>query len=296
MQHEWQTVPARTALRIAVSIVRQSVPHLRRAVVPYDGGRSRIIADLGTNLGLTLYRYGFRDPYIDLVRQLLSPGDIFVDAGANVGLFSLAAAERVGPTGKVIAIEPAPSTYSKLIENVKLNGFTWVETHADALAEKAGTKELIVFADDLAGFNSFAPAILACGRTATVRTVTLDGLLAERDLDRLRLVKLDIEGAEYLALQGAPRVLSEARPDFVVEIVPDHLERQGASAPMLVGTFRAHGYEFFQAGWDAKGHLTLTPEDRPGAQSDNPNLFATTDVTRAVRSGASLIGKSKSEG
>ena len=81
----WRTHPLRTGWRVAASLVRRRVPWLRRVVVPYDTGRSSIEADLGTALGLLLYRYGYADPDVDLLRALLTPGDVFVDGGAALG-------------------------------------------------------------------------------------------------------------------------------------------------------------------------------------------------------------------
>ena len=91
--------------------MRRRLPGLARVAVPYDSGRSRIIADLRTALGLGLYRYGgVTAPELALLRDRLGPGDTFVDGGANVGLFTLVAAARVGPAGRVISFEPAEHT------------------------------------------------------------------------------------------------------------------------------------------------------------------------------------------
>src|SRR5437667_5171160 len=93
--------------RITVSVVRQRFVALRTPVVRYEQGACEIVADLATAVGLGLYRYGYFDPDIEIVKRLLRPGDTFVAGGGeNVGLFALAAASRVGPGGCVIAFEP----------------------------------------------------------------------------------------------------------------------------------------------------------------------------------------------
>ncbi len=154
----WRRRPARTALRVATSLIRRSIPGLRGPAVKYDEGRSRIVADLSTPLGLELYRYGERvDPDLDLLRCLLRPGDVCVDGGANVGLFTLVAAAKVGPTGKVVAFEPAPKTHVALRANVELNGFSWVERREEALDDCAGERDLISFEAAVSGLSSFRP-------------------------------------------------------------------------------------------------------------------------------------------
>ena len=130
----WRAKPLRTGLRVASSLVRKRFPPLRLARVPYDGGRTSVYADLGTPMGLMLYRYGNRDIDIELAKLLLSPGDVFVDGGANVGLFTLAAAAKVGATGKVIAIEPAREVRLQLTRNVALNRLLQVQNVPFALA------------------------------------------------------------------------------------------------------------------------------------------------------------------
>src|SRR5215471_19195745 len=130
----WRSAPLRTGLRIAKSLVRRTVPALSTTTVPYDARQSRIFADLRTPLGLGLYRYGHRDADINIVARLLEPGDVFVDGGAHVGLFTLVAARRVGPGGRVIAFEPSPANRQRLLDNVALNGFTQVDVRPEALA------------------------------------------------------------------------------------------------------------------------------------------------------------------
>src|SRR6185312_84581 len=112
-----------------------------------------IYADLHTPLGLGLYRYGYRDPDLDLVAKLLRPGDVFVDGGANVGLFTLVAANRVGAAGKVIAFEPGRAVRMSLLANVVLNGLAQVEVVPFALAAELGEARFRVFEAAGAGLN-----------------------------------------------------------------------------------------------------------------------------------------------
>ena len=169
----------------------------------------RIRADLDSALGLSLFRYGLSEPTAAAIRANLKPGDTFIDGGANIGLMTLVGARAVGPTGQVLAVEPNDSLVRLLADNLDLNHVTWVQVIATALAEDDRETVLHVFDGDAAGSSSLSR--LEGSVAQAVRTTTLDGLV-----DRADLVKLDLEGAEVRALNGATRLLCEIRPKFIV--------------------------------------------------------------------------------
>jgi hypothetical protein len=150
------TSPAAGVARMLAAEARQLHPRTRTAVVSLDGGAS-VAVDLHTPHGRRLFAYGFCEPAARAMRALLRPGDVMIDAGANIGLFTVLAAARVGPHGRVIACEPSPATMELLRDNVLRNGFDWVDLREVALAEQPGRLELQVF-EAGSGFSSFAPA------------------------------------------------------------------------------------------------------------------------------------------
>jgi FkbM family methyltransferase len=261
--------------------VRRRLPSLRETIVPYDGGRSRIIADLGTALGLGLYRYGHHDPEVALVGQYLRPGEVFVDGGANVGLYTLVAAAWVGPTGTVIALEPASWARRCLERNVALNGFHWVKVQPVALADAPGKLELVSFQGDGAGLSSFQPPFLAGGTVEQVQAARLDDVLPADMVSRVALVKLDLEGAEYRALQGATTLLHGPRPDFFVEVDPGNLGRQGASAGQVLTLFRECGYRCFFIAAESPDTALVEIAVAEMTSRPTPNLFFTPEPGRA---------------
>jgi FkbM family methyltransferase len=277
--------PLRTSARVAKSLLRRRVERLRRVVVPYDDGRARMAVSLDTALGLTLYRYGLRDPDIEGVRRLLSSGDLFVDGGANVGLYSLVAASRVGPSGNVIAFEPARGTRQALHENVSLSDFHNVEIRSAALADRAGTLSLTVFEGDAAALTSFSPGKQEGGHTEQVPVVTLDDALVG---SKPRVIKLDLEGAEHAALVGAKRILSEREATFLIEVEADHLARQGASVAMVTDLLAANHYELFIAGWRRDGELAVARGFAPGTRV-SPNVVAVPGVSVFERAGIPVV-------
>jgi FkbM family methyltransferase len=196
--------------------------------------------DLRTPHGRRLFAYGFCEPAASVLRALVKPGDVVIDGGANIGLFTVMAAAGVGPRGHVIACEPAPTTMALLRANVERNAFDWVELRELALADAPGRLHMQVFTPG-SGFSSFAPADAITGTQVEVEVATLDNVVGDA-LERLTLVKLDVEGAELRALRGASQVLDRARPDFIVELEPDHLERQGGSVVEVEELFDQAGY------------------------------------------------------
>jgi FkbM family methyltransferase len=233
------TSPAVGAPRVLAASLRGLHSRGRNAVISLEGG-PLLGVDLATPHGRRFFGYGFCDPAARIMLSLLKPGDVVIDGGANIGLFTVLAAGGVGSQGRVIACEPSPTTMALLRANVERNDFNWVELREVALADAPGRLSMHVF-DPGSGFSSFAPADAGGAREVEVEVTTLDELAGEM-LDRLALVKLDVEGAELRALRGAARIFERARPDFIVELEPEHLERQGSSIAEVQDLFEDAGY------------------------------------------------------
>jgi len=228
------------APRVLVAALRQFSRRGRNAVVRTVQGVV-VRVDLRTAHGRQLFAYGFCEPAAEAMLSLLNPGDVVIDGGANIGLFTTVAAARVGSGGRVVACEPSPTTMELLRENVGLNGFGWVELKEVALAAEPGRLRLQVFSPG-SGFSSFAPESTESAREVEVAVTTLDDL-AGQHLARTTLVKLDVEGSELLALRGASQLIERARPDFILELEPEHLERQGSSIAEIQELFDTAGYD-----------------------------------------------------
>lgn len=237
--HRCGTSPAIGAARVLAATLRQLRRDASDAVVSLDGGAT-VLADLDTALGRRIFAFGFCEPAACAMRSLLSPGDLVIDGGANIGLFTVLAAASVGPQGRVVACEPAPATMRLLRANVERNDFGWVSLREAALAAAPGRTSLHVF-EPGSGSSSFAPANVASANAVDVDVTTLDDLAGDR-LEQTTLVKLDVEGAELRALHGAARLIESARPDFIVELEPEHLERQGSSIGEVQALFVEAGY------------------------------------------------------
>lgn len=284
----WRSAPIQTGLRVAKSLARKRIERLSRVAVPYDGGRSTIYADLQTPLGLGLYRYGYRDPDLDLMGRLLRPGDVVVDGGANVGLFTLVAADRVGPAGKVIAFEPGRGVRMSLMANIVLNRLAHVEVVPFALAAEPGEARFRVFDAGGAGLNHLVGADHEDGEVEIVTLTSLDAVLTPSDRDRLTFLKLDLEGAEHAALRGAAATLRQAHPDILIEIEAAHLARMGSSPAAIAEVLAGHGYRFYRPEADAAGAPVLSPVPDLDARGARPNIFATVDSARVRARGVTV--------
>lgn len=178
------------------------------------------------------------------IRGHLSVGAVFLDVGAHIGIDSLAAATVVGKAGRVIAFEPNPTTIAELRENIRASAATNVAVQPFALTD---TEQNLTLFDSRAGGNSGSSSLSARnagdqGRPYVVRGRRLDDVVRELGLERVDLIKADIEGAELLMLRGATDTLARFRPPLILEIVPQQLENMGASVAGLETMLQSFGY------------------------------------------------------
>jgi FkbM family methyltransferase len=124
-----------------------------------------------------------------------------IDAGANIGYFTLIAARLVGPHGHVYAFEPVPTTAELLRKNIEINGYSdRVTVIQKALTDNASMVR--IYLDDLALGISSIMANKQSNNYVDVESISLDGFFREKSWPQIHLVKMDIEGAEKLALNG----------------------------------------------------------------------------------------------
>lgn len=180
------------------------------------------------------------------VAMALTPGGVCLDLGANLGRVTQEAAWRVGPQGKVHAFEPAPVTVERLERRITRLGLGQVVVNRIAVGAAAGEGTLHFYPQRAGGASSLRPlehAGIAPAAMVTVPVVSLDGYCSERGLERVDLIKIDIEGSEVEALEGASRLLSGARrPVLVVEAAPITQASFGRSVEVLLAQLAALGY------------------------------------------------------
>ena len=164
------------------------------------------------------------------LEPLLLPGTTFVDVGANVGLFALPAARRVGPRGRVIAVEPLADNVQLLCASAARNRFDNLDVLPFAASNRSGVLAVVSRQETT---NSFTPPDHAVRPTAPCApSAPLDLILSGRG--RIDLVKIDVEGHEPAVLEGAREVLARDRPTLLVEFNPFGLEANFGQDPHLL--------------------------------------------------------------
>jgi FkbM family methyltransferase len=198
-------------------------PHLRRMVnkvyperlgvfplaAPLQGHRMRLHWQTRK-----AYVFGTSEPeVVQVIQREVRPGSLALDIGANIGYFTLLLAKQVGAEGKVIAFEPLPEVFDVLKENVATNGYRNVVLESKAVTDDTGCVRLSqTRAEPLSSVES-----IISGSGITVPAVALDDYFPGRG-DRVDFIKMDIEGAELLALKGMQEILQRDRPVLVVEL------------------------------------------------------------------------------
>jgi FkbM family methyltransferase len=192
--------------RWAVSRMRETGPCL----IGFDDGRSVLAADLNDVLGRYVFVDGFWEPVVTSVfTHLLQPGQTYIDVGAHCGYFTLLAARRIMPGGRIIAFEPDTRNRRNLADNLALNECGEVVVEPLAVSEMDGN----VMFETSSPRNSVVAKVTdhpagVGSQTESVRAVSLDSYCEKKNIRRVDLVKMDIEGGEAQAIEGMRRGLA----------------------------------------------------------------------------------------
>ena len=197
------------------------------------------------------------EPELARLGALVGPGDVVVDVGANIGVYSLLAARIVGPTGVVVGLEPNPSMLAVLHANARRNGFDALRVRGLALGDANGEA---VFYENFGKPNSFSLSRRdAAAGGWSVLVARLDDVVAWERLPRVDLVKIDAEGGETAILAGGSGTLARHRPLVIAEVIhggltglPDRYEAlalPGSPNQLLVPAEHPRRQAIAAAGW-----------------------------------------------
>ena len=204
---------------------------------------------MGNDLSRQLFIGGCSEPNaFFFLNQILGQGMVFIDVGANDGLFSLFASQRVGDEGMVWAFEPSDREFTRLEQNLTLNQLRNVRPFRIALADHSGDGNLAIAGFEHEGQNTLGDFVhrrVELIRTERVSLRALDDLVGQENLLKVDVIKLDVEGAEQRVLEGARGVLSRFRPIVLFEALDPALQKQGGSVEKLIDIFRSLQYRLF---------------------------------------------------
>jgi FkbM family methyltransferase len=200
------------------------------------------------------------------LEQVLKPGGLVVDVGANIGMISIRSAKLVGPTGRVIAIEPNPGIAPFCKENIRLNGLENVTVFQTALGAKEG----------MTSFNCDKSD--DCSRVSDkggveVPITLLDKVMEIEPTRDIDLLKVDVEGYEFVVLEGAVKSLARTRLIYI-EVDASNYAVFGRRTDEMIDLLNYHGFD------------TFVCDDETGKWSE---------VKGAITGSVNVIGKKRSE-
>jgi FkbM family methyltransferase len=199
----------------------------------------KMFLDDRDSLGLSWHNT-FEPAETALFQREVKPGDTVVDIGANIGYFTLLFARLVGETGRVYAFEPDPENFALLTKNLNVNGYQNVRAFNEAVSDANGTLHLYRSNENRGDHRIYDSGD---GRApVTVRAVRLDDRLAG-DGGPVHFIKMDIQGAEGLALKGMRNVLKRnSHLTLVTEFWPNGIKRSGIEPNVFLSTLQEEGF------------------------------------------------------
>lgn len=185
---------------------------------------------------------------LDCLSTNLKPGDVFLDIGANIGMFSLFGAKLVSTEGKVISCEPIPRLADQLRKSAKLNSLHNILVHTVACSNENGTATLHERPDNIGGStlrHVNKDNLFIGSRAISVKTVKLDEYLEDCE-QKIDFIKIDVEGYELHALRGMIKIIERNKPILLIEFSPEfYATMTGNIQQEIVSFLRERGYRFF---------------------------------------------------
>lgn len=190
-----------------------------------------------------------------LIQSLAGNADVFVDVGANQGIFTAVASRTIRADAKIIAIEPQPSLATCIENTLRLSKARHWSVVRKAVADSPGTLNLVIpeenFGEAHLQSNASPPET-----TVNIEVTTLDEILVDASADQNIVVKMDIEGGEIAALLGGKEFFTRCAPVLIMELNPEAMRRYGYNAADIAEVLTDLGYQ----NW---AHLDCMGSKRP---------------------------------
>lgn len=218
----------------------------------------------------------------ELFKKAVKEGMVVVDIGANIGYYSLIAAMLVGESGKVYAFEPVPDNYVLLVKNIRANSYTNIVATQKAVSDSSGKARL--FLSDMAHDHSFSTKNVISDRhragSIEVDTITLDEFFRKEAKQRIDIIKIDAEGAEWLILRGMENLIRiNKKLKILIEFWPEGVRSLGSNPLELVNILYDNNFRVQLVDQDKQeineiSHEQLTKMcERPVTGNGSINLF-----------------------
>ena len=186
----------------------------------------------------------FEPSTTELVRKIVKPGMTVMDVGANLGYYTLIFADQVGHSGKVIAFEPVKRYYKQLLWHVEANGFdNCVKAFDYGLSDKT-QKVRIAFGNNTSATLHWVSSDQLTGYEQ-IQLHSLDKIVSQLMIERIDLIKIDIDGHEPFFFRGAKNVVLKHHPILLVEFAQLNLDRTNEDVRILKTTIENLGYTLY---------------------------------------------------
>jgi FkbM family methyltransferase len=222
--------------------------------------------DLNDKLTRYLYYQGLWRRDCRILARLIKPGQVIIDAGANIGYFAFLFAKWMRGNGIVHAFEPFPGTAMRFERNLALNPRLQpvIRLHRSAISDFVGRTTMCAPDQGNQGCNFLNPA----GETE-VSVTTLDAFCESERLTRVDMIKIDVEGSEVALLRGAEETIRRFHPVLMIEVNPSTLQNFGCTARDLIEAIGRYGYRLHYS-----ARFGLKPLERLPVYGEEPNVFA----------------------
>jgi|GEM_PF-1633585 len=215
----------------------------KKGVVLINANNYRMYIDLADQVISThLLQHGvWEEGVTKFVKKILSAGMTAVDCGAHVGYYSLLFSKLV-KDGKVFSFEPDPYNFEILKQNIALNGCRNVVLEKLAISDKTGYAQFFLNEDNLGAHSIISQPNFK--DRIEVKTIRLDDYFANWNAP-IDLIKMDIEGAEFIALGGMPKIMQSGSLSIIMEFFPEMIIKNGGNPVELINRLRSAGMNLF---------------------------------------------------
>lgn len=185
----------------------------------------------------------YENNLVELLNKVLKKGDCFLDIGANIGYFSLIAANIVQNEGVVYSFEASDKTFQKLERNIELNRINNLKLFNFAVSNKEESLTFNIQKDGNSGMSSFRKLDGYKAESITINAKPIDYFLNE--MSKIKLIKMDIEGAEGMVIEGMQNLINRDRPFITLELVDKYLIQLGYSAQNIIEKLKQLNYQIY---------------------------------------------------
>ncbi len=209
---------------------------------------TKIIAYTATDVSVAYQ--GIYEPHeLNFIKNTLKEGDIFIDVGANIGLYTVVASKFVGKSGTVFSFEPSTREYELLVKNINLNRLNNVKLFKLALSNYDGEASFYVGGCGRTGANTLSNKFrskshVIVERIEKIKVNKMDTFFNDINIPKITLIKIDVEGHDYYVIEGAQKILQKYKPIIIIEILEEGLKIAGSSSIQIFSLLKSLNYKF----------------------------------------------------